>query len=148
MVTRVEYQGMIQRPIAQLVGQLKPLALTTSFDMSAEARTQLFSNFLSMFFPVDLRQLGKFCSCFYLMARFPSLAGESDLLDQSVMSIAAAFIGKINNDEKLKRQGIELYNSAISLMARRISSGNAPTLDLLYAVTVFITYEVNSELRY
>ncbi|KAJ5720002.1 hypothetical protein N7493_006880 [Penicillium malachiteum] len=142
MVTRLEQQGVTQRPIAQLVGHIKPLALPASFDMSAQTRTQLFSTFLSSFFPIDLCQFGKSDSWYYLMTRFPSMAGESDLLDRSVIALAAAYVGKLTKDKQLKRQGVELYNNAICLMARRLSGGDPPTLDVLYAVTVFIKYEI------
>ncbi|KAJ5101098.1 hypothetical protein N7456_007150 [Penicillium angulare] len=141
VVTRRENQGTTKRPIAQLVGHLKPLALPETFSMSAEVRTKLFSDFLSIYFPVAQGQFGKNDSLYYLMTRFPAMAGESALLDRAVIALAAAWVGKMKNNEVLKHQGTELYSSAIRLLARRLSDGSLPTADVLFAVVVFMNYE-------
>lgn len=143
MVTRRENQGMTSRPIAQLVGHLKPLALPETFSMSAEVRTQLFSDFLSTYFPIGRGQYGKNDSLYYLMTRFSAMAGESALLDRAVIALAAAWVGKIQGNEELRHQGTELYSNAIHLMARRLSNGAAPTADVLFAVVIFMQYEVS-----
>ncbi|KAJ5263261.1 hypothetical protein N7478_010866 [Penicillium angulare] len=142
VVTRRENQGMTKRPIAQLVGHLKPLALPETFSMSAEVRTELFSDFFSSYFPVGLGQNDKNDSLYYLMTRFPAMAGESALLDRAVIALAAAWVGKMKNDEVLKHQGTELYSNAIHLLARRLSDGSLPTADVLFAVVIFMNYEI------
>ncbi|RAH69328.1 Zn(II)2Cys6 transcription factor domain-containing protein [Aspergillus aculeatinus CBS 121060] len=52
LVTRVDASGTSRRPVAQMLGQLKPLALPAPLDLGTEVRTQLFSTFINTFFRV------------------------------------------------------------------------------------------------
>ncbi|KAL4912771.1 hypothetical protein BDW62DRAFT_193988 [Aspergillus aurantiobrunneus] len=141
VVSRVERNGETRRPIPQLVGHLKPLALPAGFNMSAEARTQLFSTFVDTFFAPNTYLNGKDDSWYFLMTRFPTLAGESELLDRAVIALACVFMGRRIGDCHLAQHGVEIYNSALRLMAGVLQRKCPPTPDILYAAIVFHTYE-------
>ncbi|OKL57640.1 hypothetical protein UA08_06981 [Talaromyces atroroseus] len=134
-----------KRPVRQLVGYLKPLALPTGFNMNAEVRTQLFSTFMDTFFAPDTSSLsGDDDTWYLLMTRFPALASESDLLDRAVIALVSLFLGKKTGDVRLGRHGTEIYSSALNVMARMLQRGCPPTLDMLYVGIVFHTYETLS----
>ncbi|PYH78077.1 hypothetical protein BO82DRAFT_394922 [Aspergillus uvarum CBS 121591] len=141
----VDASGTSKRPVTQLLGQLKPLALPAPLNLGTEARTQLFSTFLNTFFAsdTDLDDLNaRDDSWYFLMARFPSLAGESALLDRSIMALVCAFLGKQANDLPLMNDGGELYSEALRVMAWILRQKLPPTPHLFYATIVFHTYEV------
>jgi hypothetical protein len=110
--------------------------------MNAEVRTQLFSTFVETFFSSKAQLNSKDDSWYYLITRFPTLAGESGLLDRSVIEFASVFLGKRRNDNRLLRYGIEIYNSALSAMAQILRQNFSLSLYALYATVVFHTYEV------
>lgn len=111
--------------------------------MNAEVRTQLFSTFVKTFFAFPGAQVNsKDDSWYYLITRFPTLAGESELLDRSVIAFASVFLGKKRNDGALMRYGIEVYNSALNAMARMLRHNHPLSLHTLYATVVFHQYEV------
>ncbi|KAL3486789.1 hypothetical protein BJX62DRAFT_246553 [Aspergillus germanicus] len=129
------------RPVPQLVGHLKPLALPPVFNMSAEVRTQLFSAYMSLHFAPNRYLNGDGDGWYFLMSRFPSLAGESELFDRSIISLVSVFVGGKTGDANLARHGLELYNSGIKMLARIIHQRRKPSLDVLYATIVFSSYE-------
>ncbi|KAI2911516.1 transcriptional regulator family: Fungal Specific TF [Aspergillus niger] len=146
VVTRIDKSGASsKRPVTQRLGQLRPLALPAAMNLGADMRTQLFSTFMNTFFApsINTRDLNaRDDSWYFLMARFPSLAGESALLDRSVMALVCTYLGKNANDGPLARNGIALYSDALRLMAGQLSQKRPPTPHLLYATIVFHTYEV------
>ncbi|PYI05125.1 hypothetical protein BO78DRAFT_408525 [Aspergillus sclerotiicarbonarius CBS 121057] len=147
LVSRRARNGETKRPVPQLVGQLKPLALPAQFNMSAEARTQLFATFMHTFFACSSSLNGRDDTWYLLMARFPTMAGQSELLDRSVIGLASVFLGMKAADGQLAHQGLEIYNSALNAMARILQRNCPPTPAILYAAIVFQTYETmqNSE---
>ncbi|KAL2842914.1 hypothetical protein BJY01DRAFT_216237 [Aspergillus pseudoustus] len=141
VVSRVERNGETKRPVPQLVGHLRPLALPPTFNMSAEERTQLFSTFMSAFFAPKVYLNGNDDSWYFLMSHFPSLAGESEILDRSVIALASVFVGGKTGNESLARHGVEIYNSGLNMLVQILKRKRAPTPDVLYATMVFNTYE-------
>lgn len=136
--------GKNERPVPQLVGHLRALSLPATFNMNAEVRTQLFSAFVETFFASKAQLNSKDDSWYYLITRFPVLAGESGLLDRSVIAFASVFLGKRGNDDRLIHYGIELYNSALGVMARILRHNLSLSQYTLYTTVVFHTYEVMS----
>ncbi|OJJ97013.1 hypothetical protein ASPACDRAFT_1859079 [Aspergillus aculeatus ATCC 16872] len=103
-----------------MLGQLNPLALPTPLNLETEVRAQLFSTFMNTFFASNssLNVLSaKDDSWYFLMARFPCLAGESALLDRSIKALVCAFSGGKANDLPLMKYGGELYSDALRVMA-------------------------------
>ncbi|OJJ70244.1 hypothetical protein ASPBRDRAFT_181960 [Aspergillus brasiliensis CBS 101740] len=141
LVSRRARNGETTRPVPQLVGQLKPLALPARFNMSAEARTQLFANFMHTFFASNPSLNGRDDTWYLLMARFPTLAGQSELLDRSVIGLASVFLGTKTRDNRLAHHGLEIYNSALHAMLRILQRNRPPTAATLYSAIVFQTYE-------
>ncbi|KAL4773035.1 hypothetical protein BDW60DRAFT_216231 [Aspergillus nidulans var. acristatus] len=133
--------GEAKRPVRQLVGQIKPLALSSTFSVSAEVRAQLFSNFMDTFFASSSSINGKDDSLYFLMARFPTLAGESEPLDRSVIALATTFLAKTKDDRWLGREGLEIYNTALNSMQYALQRGSSPSPNMLYATIIFHTYE-------
>lgn len=76
------------------------------------------------------------------MSHFPSKAGESELVDRSVIALAATFLANKRGDNQLMRQGVEIYNSAINGLARMLQRSCHPSLEIFYSMIVFHTYEV------
>ncbi|RAL17266.1 Zn(II)2Cys6 transcription factor domain-containing protein [Aspergillus homomorphus CBS 101889] len=146
LITRIDDSGASsKRPVTQRLGQLRPLALPATLNLGAEVRTQLFSTFMTTFFASDdnVNDLNaRDDSWYFMMARFPSLTGESALLDRSVMAFVCTFLGRKANDSPLARHGIELYSNALRLMAGWLKQKATSTPHLLlYATIVFHTYE-------
>lgn len=110
--------------------------------MSGEVRTQLFSAFMGNFFAPNANINGKDDSLFFLMASFPTLAGESELLDRSVIALVSSFLAIKSNDKNLARQGLEIYNSALNAMTRALRRKSGLWPHMLYASILFHTYEV------
>ncbi|RAH40497.1 Zn(II)2Cys6 transcription factor domain-containing protein [Aspergillus brunneoviolaceus CBS 621.78] len=144
LVTRVDASGTSRRPVAQMLGQLNPLALPAPLNLETVVRTQLFSTFMNTFFASNSSHnvlSAKDDSWYFLMARFPSLAGESALLDRSIMALVCAFLGREANDLPLMNYGGELYSDALRVMAWILRQRLPPTPHVLYTTIVFHTYE-------
>lgn len=133
---------MSSRPVAQLVSHLKPLALAPVFNTNAELRTQLFSTYMGVYFAPNNYLNGDDDSWYFLMSRFPNLAGESELFDRSIISLVSVYLGGKTGDANLARHGLELYNSGLKMLAQIIHRNRKPSLDILYATIVFSAYEV------
>lgn len=142
MRSQVTRSGEVKRPVRRLVWYLKPLSLPPFCEMSGEVRTQLFSAFMDNFFAPSANINGKDDSLFFLMANFPTLAGESELLDRAVIALAFSFLAIKSNDKNLARQGLEIYNSALNAMNRALRRKSGSWPHMLYASIIFHTYEV------
>lgn len=115
--------------------------------MNAEIRTQLFSTYMGMYFTPNLYLNGDDDSWYFLLSRFPSLAGESDLLDRSMISLVSVFVGEKIGNANLARHGRELYNSGLKMLAKIIHQKRKPSPDVLYATIIFCAYEVRPLVR-
>ena len=122
---------------------MNPIALPPMLNMSAEVRTQLFQTFLGTVFPPNAHKYAKADSWYILLAGFPSMAGESELLDRAIFAFASVFLGKKKQNPQLTHHGVQLYTNAINVMSRRVHRNCLPTKDLLYSAIVFATYEVS-----
>ncbi|KAJ5950012.1 hypothetical protein N7454_001596 [Penicillium verhagenii] len=109
--------------------------------MAPEVRTQLFSTFMHTFFSRNTKTNSKDDTLYFLMAHFPILAGESELIDRSVIALVSAVLAKKANDSLLTRQGLEIYNSALDVMSCSLRRKAPPTSNMLYATILFHTYE-------
>ena len=143
--SEVSRSGEVKRPVRRLIWHLKPLSLPAFFSMSAEVRTQLFSTFMDYFFAPNANINGRDDSLYFFMANFPALAGESELLDRSVIALASSFLACKANDRYLARQGLEIYNSALKVMAQALQKKSEVGPKMLYATIMFHTYEVGSK---
>ncbi|KAL4779164.1 hypothetical protein BJX76DRAFT_352042 [Aspergillus varians] len=139
--SEVTRSGEAKRPVRQLVWHLKPLSLPFFCSMSAVVRTQLFSAFMDTFFAPNPNINGRDDSFYFLMANFPTLAGESEPLDRSVIALVCSFLATKSNDSHLARQGLEIYNSALNAMARALQKMSGSEPNMLYATIIFHTYE-------
>ncbi|RAK89083.1 hypothetical protein BO79DRAFT_264342 [Aspergillus costaricaensis CBS 115574] len=146
-VSRGARDAEIKLPEARRVGELRLLALPACFNMNPEARTQLFATYMHTFFASIPSPTGRVDSWYSLMARFPTLAGKSDLLDRSVIGLASVFLGKKTRDGQLAHYGLEIYNSALHAMLQILQVNRPPTATTLYSAIVFQAYETmeNSE---
>lgn len=110
-------------------------------------RTLLFSTYMGIYFAPNLYLNGNDDSWYFLMCRFPSLAGESELFDRSIISLVSVFVGEKTGNAALARHGRELYNSGLRILAQTIYRKHKPSLDVLYATIVFSVYEVRPSTR-
>ncbi|KAJ5261382.1 hypothetical protein N7478_011977 [Penicillium angulare] len=62
------------------------------------------------------------------------------MLENAISALSCVYLGKIKHDEFMIRYGIELYNKAISQLARMLSQ-NSVNVETLYATIVFQTLE-------
>lgn len=103
---------------------------------------------MDTFFASSTSINGKDDSLYFLMARFPILAGESAPLDRSIISFASLFLAKRNNDHWLAREGLEIYNTALNALACALQQKSSPTLKMLYATIALHTFEVSHFIKY
>lgn len=138
--------GEVVRPVRHNVTHLKPLSLSSFSTMtaSAEIRTQLFSNFMGDFFVPNAK--AKDDSMYFLMAQFPIRAGQSVLIDRSVMALVAAFLGRAKRDQAMTVQGMQIYNTALKIMRHTLqrsrSKDQQEGANLLSSTLILHTYEV------
>lgn len=140
--------GEVIRPVRHNVTHLKPLSLSSFSTMtaSAEIRTQLFSNFMGDFFVPNAK--AKDDSMYFLMAQFPIRAGQSELIDRSVMALVAAFLGRAKKDQAMIVQGMQIYNTALNVLRCTLQRSRAKDqqegANLLSSTLILHTYEVSS----
>ena len=130
------------RPAHYLVDKFNDLPQLNELNGNVEARTQIFSGFMHELFGRNTLSDCKDDNWYLLMSRFPSMAGESELVDHSVIALAATFLANKQGDNQLIRHAVEIYNSAINGLARLLQRGCQPNLEMFYSMIVFHTYEV------
>lgn len=135
--------GVAKRPVRQLVWQLRPLSLPLNINMCAEVRNQLFGTFMNRFFAPNKNINGRDDSLYLLMAHFPTVAGESEVLDRSAMALVCSFLAINSNDGCLNHQWMETYNSALNAMVRGIQHNYGVGIDMFYANILLHTREVS-----
>ncbi|KAJ5669055.1 hypothetical protein N7462_010125 [Penicillium macrosclerotiorum] len=98
-------------------------------------REQVFSSYIDIFFPnqeahssVDLWH--------YLISGISALPQKSTMLQKAVSAISCAYLGKLNNDDRIFQYGIQLYNIAIRHMSSMISR-DAYSDDIIYTTVIF-----------
>lgn len=125
------------------IAQIAPLS--RSVESHAGNRSQLFSSFLSAYFPLNTAGLAGADVWYHLLTGFaalPSKAGTSaSLLDKSMSALTCVGLGQITQDQQLIYYGTHLYNAAITHMSTMIQR-NAPNEELLYATVIFQRLEV------
>ncbi|KAJ5928121.1 hypothetical protein N7466_007077 [Penicillium verhagenii] len=141
VLTRTQNRETI-RPVARFPNKIQPLPSQSRLNMSAQVRTQFFSGFMNTLFAHNTLTHGKDDTWYLLMAHFPSMAGESELVDRSVFAIAATVLARKTGDAHLIRHGVEIYNIAIAGLARMLQRNCKPTLEMFYAMILFHTYEL------
>lgn len=140
LVTRRTPYGNTTRPAHRLVDKLLPHP--NELNGKVQVRTQIFSEFMNALFAHNVLSDCKDDNWYILMSHFPSMAGESGLVDRSVIALAATFLANKKGDAQLLRHGVEIYNSAINGLARMLQRDFQPTFDMFYSMIVFHTYEL------
>jgi hypothetical protein len=109
LVSQHTPRGKTIRPVARYAEQFEPLASPFEINMGAEIRTQIFSGYMNTLFTHNTFLNGKEDSWYLSMTRFPSIASESELVDRSVIALAATVLANRTGDALLARHGLEIY---------------------------------------
>ncbi|KAJ5726206.1 uncharacterized protein N7483_007563 [Penicillium malachiteum] len=88
------------------------------------------------FFTSNTNINGRDDSLYFLMTHFPTIAGDSEVFDRSVMSLAS-------NDKSLEYKGLEIYNSAVNAMSRDLRRKSKSGTEMLYSNVILHTREVS-----
>lgn len=78
---------------------------------------------------------------FQLMSRFIRLPGRTVMLETAMSALSCLYFGAANHNERLLRQGTQLYNNTIHFMTSRIHRSNI-TDDMIYTSVIFKAIEV------
>lgn len=129
------------------IDQVQDVPLPTPVNSRPEARSQVFSSFLSAYFPLNTAGLAGADVWYYLFTGFaalPSRTGgtSASLLDKSMCALTCVGLGQIVQDQQLIYYGTSLYNAAIRHMSNMIQR-NTPNEELLYATVIFQRLEVS-----
>ncbi|KAJ5579496.1 uncharacterized protein N7459_005481 [Penicillium hispanicum] len=124
-----------ESPATQLV---RPSILSRTVASGPEVRMQLFSSFMNAYFPLNTAGATEVDAWYYLVSNFSTLPNRSELLDRAISSMSAICLAKINRDDQLLRQGLELQNGAMRKLGGLIQR-NTMTDELLYTLVIFQT---------
>jgi hypothetical protein len=78
---------------------------------------------------------------FQLMSSFIRLPGRTIMLETAMSALSCLYFGAANHDQRLLRQGTQLYNNTIHFMTSRIPKSNI-TDDIIYTSVIFKVIEV------
>lgn len=115
-------------------------SLNTTVPSGPMMRVKFISEYLYGYFPtgmavsdVDMWQ--------YLLQGFAGLPNKTEMLDKTLSAITCFYIGKVSQDDRMSKYGLQLYNSAIRHMSRMISR-DVFTEDIVYTAVLFQEIEV------
>lgn len=66
------------------------------------------------------------------------------MLETAMSALSCLYFGASNHDERLLRQGTQLYNNTIRFMTSRLQRSNI-TDDIIYTSVIFKAIEVSSQ---
>lgn len=130
-------------PQEQIVNraQLLPQRIETQ----PQRRMQLHASFMNSYYPMslDMRAIKEVDFFFQLMSSFIDLPAKPVILETAISALSCLYFGAGNHDQCLLRQGTQLYNDTIRLVASRI--GRWPvTDDIVYTSVIFKAIEVRN----
>ncbi|CAI6074186.1 unnamed protein product [Clonostachys chloroleuca] len=119
--------------------------LLKSPDLRVHEQGQLIARFIENFCPELDRSLNEcerrhHCWAYVL----PYIHGTVDLLDRSILTLSAAFLGTVVGDERLRKRSMVMYGQAISDLTKVMSAANFyPTDTVLAAIMCLGMSEVS-----
>lgn len=115
---------------------------TAVIDADSINRDQIFSVFLDHYFPVDRTGSSYGVDLWhYLIESFFLLPQKTHMLETAITAISCVYLGKIKNNSRVLRHGLQLYNQAIKDMSSMICK-NAYMDDIIYTSVIFQEMEV------
>ncbi|KAG5656904.1 hypothetical protein KAF25_011073 [Fusarium avenaceum] len=115
-----------------------PLSDSTPFRMSPDStvheQRQFISCFINEFCPVldvSLKQCDRLHH--YWVYVLPHIFGTVDLLDKSILTLSAAFLGRNSNDVHLRKRSMVMYGNAIRHLGKAMSTADFYPSDIVLA---------------
>ncbi|RFN49760.1 hypothetical protein FIE12Z_5983 [Fusarium flagelliforme] len=101
------------------------LSILKSPDSKVHEQRQLIARFINDFCPGLDRALNE-CERLhhYWVYILPHIHGTVDLLDRSILTLSAAFLGRMVGDARLRKRSMVLYGHAISDLCKVMSAAN------------------------
>ncbi|KAF5648564.1 C6 zinc finger domain protein [Fusarium sp. NRRL 52700] len=112
----------------------KSSRLPKSPDPTVHEQRQLISRFINDFCPVLDTSLPE-CDRLhhYWVYILPHIHGTTDLLDQSILTLSAAFFGQVSGDVKLRQRSMVMYGHAVRDLGKAMSAADFYPDDLVLA---------------
>ncbi|KIL84598.1 hypothetical protein FAVG1_12124 [Fusarium avenaceum] len=106
----------------------------TSPDLTIHEQRQFISCFINDFCPVLDKSL-KECDRLhhYWVYVLPDIFGTDDLLDKSILTLSAAFLGRNSHDVHLRKRSMVMYGNAIHHLGRAMSAADFYPSDIVLA---------------
>ncbi|KAJ5579505.1 uncharacterized protein N7459_005490 [Penicillium hispanicum] len=99
-------------------------------------RMQIASAFINSYFPSDMKGSTGVDAWHYLISSFATLPNKSDMFEKAIATICCVYLGKMNHDEAMLRQGVRLCNSAMRQVGSMIQK-NVVNEETLYMTVIF-----------
>ncbi|KAL5611178.1 hypothetical protein FOBRF1_007295 [Fusarium oxysporum] len=112
----------------------KPTPIPKSPDLKIHEQRQLIARYINDFCPVLDRALNE-CERLhhYWVYVLPQIHGTVDLLDRSILTLSAAFLGRMMGDERLRNRSMVMYGHAIRDLCKVMSAANFYPNDTILA---------------
>lgn len=109
----------------------------------SQIRMQLHASFMDSYYhsSLDMKAIREVDLFFQLMSSFIRLPGRTVMLETAMSALSCLYFGAANHNERLLRQGTQLYNNTIHFMTSRIHRSNI-TDDIIYTSVIFKAIEV------
>lgn len=128
----------------QAVGRTRTATPKNLEDINTDPqiREQLFATFMGAYFPTQSEGDSQVDSWRYLISSFHVLPNKTLMLQRALSAISCAYVGRLNDDDRLSHHGIQLYNSSMRSMSKMLCT-RTHTEDALYATVIFQMIEVS-----
>jgi hypothetical protein len=119
--------------------QLLPLKI----EEHSQIRMQLHASFMDSYYPstLDIKSIREVDLFFQLMSSFIHLPEKTVMLETAMSALSCLYFGAVNQNQRLLRQGTQLYNNTIHFMTSRIHKSTI-TDDIIYTSVIFKAIEV------
>ncbi|KAF4336540.1 C6 zinc finger domain protein [Fusarium beomiforme] len=103
----------------------KPAPMPNSPDLKIHEQRQLIARFINDFCPELDRTLNECERLHHYWVYFlPHIYGTVDLLDRSILTLSAAFLGRMAGDVRLQKRSMVMYGHTISDLCKAMSGAN------------------------
>lgn len=127
----------------QYYGRGKSLMLPPAMSASLTMRSQMFSKFLDLSFPLEMVSSDEIDILPSLVVNISTRPGKSEMLERALAAIACIYLGRTHGDKNLSQIGIQNYDIAIRYMSRLLSR-QVQSDDMIYTTVIFQVIQVRT----
>ncbi|KAJ5684671.1 uncharacterized protein N7477_001016 [Penicillium maclennaniae] len=115
---------------------IQSVLVPQAVDAPPTDRAQLFSSFLSAYFPLYTAGIAGADVWYHLITGLSTIPNKGPVLDKALSSLTCVGLGQINQDQRMLYQGTRLYNATVRHMSDMIER-RLPNEELLFATVIF-----------